>query len=262
MSKYNVNLLDVLKPFVEIPFADKLAATKAIIETTVAALPRKTVVAWSGGKDSTLVLYLVRQLEPDVDVVFNNTGVEYPETVRFVHEMTAAWNVNLIETKPKKGFWQCADEYGFPDKSKGGVHGKTPHCCYFLKEKPMEDAMRGHDWTAVFDGVTAVESRIRMFTARNKGTSYFNAHWKKFRVRPILYWTEEEVFEYFKTEGIPNNPRYAMGSRRVGCMACSAYKTWEANMSRENPKLYRIIKLRKDGHFQPEMKINKASVPE
>ena len=75
--------------------------------------PDKIVVAWSGGKDSTLIFWLVRQINPDITVVFNNTGVELPETIKFIRRMTAEWNINLIETKPYlKNFWQCVKEYG------------------------------------------------------------------------------------------------------------------------------------------------------
>ncbi len=249
MKKYNVNLLDELKPLVERPFAEKFLQTQGIIARNLMLHKGKSVVAWSGGKDSTLVLYLVRQLFPTVDVVFNNTGVEYPETICFIRELTAAWGLDLIETKPKKNFWQCGIEYGYPDGSKGGLHGKTPHCCYFLKEKPMLDQIRIHGWEAVFDGITLVESRIRMFVARDKGTCSFNKHWKVQKVHPILYWTEEEVFAFIESEGIPNNPLYSQGARRVGCSTCTAFKTWEATMVAINPKLYAIIKLRKDGQY-------------
>lgn len=251
MKKYKINLLDELKSLVEMPFADKLPITKTIIARNLREYPGKTVVAWSGGKDSTLVLYLVRQLEPNVDVVFNNTGIEYPETVRFINELMVAWNLNLIETKPKKTFWKCAEEFGFPDGTKRGSNkgrkDKTPHCCYYLKERPMLEEIRVHGWEVIFDGITAVESWIRMFNARDRGTCYFNKKWNIQKVHPILYWTEEEVFAFFESEGIPNNPLYSQGLRRVGCMACTAYKDWEATMAVVNPKLYSIIKLRKDG---------------
>lgn len=246
MKKYKINLLDELKPLVERPFAEKFLQTQGIIARNLHEHWGKAVVAFSGGKDSALVLYLVRQLDPTVAVIFNNTGVEYPETVRYVHELATTWDLNLIETKPKKPFWKCAEEYGFPEGTKHGKH-KSPRCCYYLKEKPMLDQIRVHGWEAIFDGITLVESWVRMFNARDKGTCYFHKHWKVQRVHPILYWTEEEVFAFIKSEGIPNNPLYSQGLNRVGCMTCTAYKTWEAQMAVQNPKLYTLIKLRKDG---------------
>ncbi len=248
MKRYHVNLLKELKPLVERPFNEKLVQTMGIVAKNLHENYGKAFVSWSGGKDSTLVLYFVRQLYPDIPVAWTNTGVEYPETIRFIHKLASEWNLNFFETKSTKmNFWQCAEKWGFPDGSKRGK--SVDHCCYYLKEKPMLDLIRANGWQASFDGVTAVESRTRMFVARDKGTCSFNKHWKIMKVHPILYWTPEEVFAFFESEGIPNNPLYSQGADRVGCMVCSAYKTWEINMARENPKLYSIIKFRKDGQY-------------
>lgn len=244
---YNVNVLPSLKPLIALPFADKLAMTLEIIEHHVFEFPDQAAVSFSGGKDSTLVLAMVRQRRPNIPVVYNDTGVEYPETRKFVAELAAAWQLNLIITHPKKTFWQCAAQYGFPNGTKGGSGTPTSHCCYFLKEHPMHEVIRAHSWQGIYDGVTAVESRSRMFMADQKGTCYHFKRWNVCKIHPILYWTEQEVFDYMAREKIPLNPLYAKGARRVGCMACTAFKTWEATMAAENPKLYAIIKRRKDG---------------
>jgi tRNA(Ile)-lysidine synthase TilS/MesJ len=57
-------------------------------------------VACSFGKDSMVVLDMARKINPNVKVVFNNTGVEFPETIQFKNEMVKKWKLNLIETQP------------------------------------------------------------------------------------------------------------------------------------------------------------------
>lgn len=52
-------------------------------------------VAFSGGKDSLVVLDLVRSVEPDVPVVFFDSGLEYPETYRYLDDLAAAWDLDL-----------------------------------------------------------------------------------------------------------------------------------------------------------------------
>lgn len=70
-------------------------------------------VSFSGGKDSTVLLHLVREEYEDVPGVFVNTGLEYPEIVRFVKSFE---NIEII--RPKKNFRQVIQDYGYPFISK------------------------------------------------------------------------------------------------------------------------------------------------
>lgn len=66
-------------------------------------------VAFSGGKDSTVLLHLVRQLFPDVKAVFSNTGLEYPEIRQYA---TSYPNVDVVS--PSMRFDQVISTYGYP----------------------------------------------------------------------------------------------------------------------------------------------------
>ena len=66
-------------------------------------------IAFSGGKDSTVLLHLVRQLFPDVRAVFSNTGLEYPEIRQYA---TSYPNVDVVS--PKMRFDQVISTYGYP----------------------------------------------------------------------------------------------------------------------------------------------------
>ncbi len=78
---------------------------------------RCPIVGWSGGKDSTVLLHLVLQQAPDINVIYIDTGVEFPETRVFVNRIVREWNItNFHVAKPKKGetFWEVAKQYGWP----------------------------------------------------------------------------------------------------------------------------------------------------
>lgn len=52
-------------------------------------------LAFSGGKDSTTVLHLARQADPDIPVCFFDSGLEFPETLTYIQDLAAAWRLNL-----------------------------------------------------------------------------------------------------------------------------------------------------------------------
>lgn len=70
-------------------------------------------ISFSGGKDSTVLLHLVRELYPEAKAMFVDTGLEYPEIKQFVKSFD---NVDII--RPKKMFNEVIEEYGFPIISK------------------------------------------------------------------------------------------------------------------------------------------------
>lgn len=70
-------------------------------------------VSFSGGKDSTVLLNLVRQLYPDVPAVYIDTGLEYPELREFVKSID-----NVVWLKPSMNFRRVIETYGYPIISK------------------------------------------------------------------------------------------------------------------------------------------------
>lgn len=250
-----MNLLREVEEKVNRPFLIKLAETKEVIAHHFEEFGDKVVVAFSGGKDSEVVLYLCLQVNPNVPVVFNNTGVEYPETARFVAKLAEEWGFSLRVTHPEKSFWECTEQYGFPSGAKYSrtkrVH-PTARCCYWLKEKPMLLVIRENGYLGYFTGETAIESRSRMFAAL-RGTCIHLKKEKVCKVKPILWWKKDEVWEFIHKERLPVNEAYAKGAERIGCMPCTAHKHWEEEMQKMSPKLYRIIKLRKDNQYVMEL---------
>ena len=70
-------------------------------------------VSFSGGKDSTVLLDLVRKSYPEIPAVFVDTGLEYPEIREFVRTFE-----NVVWLKPKMNFRKVIEKYGYPFFSK------------------------------------------------------------------------------------------------------------------------------------------------
>lgn len=91
---------------------EKVAISLTRILEFVKAFPDNVYVSYSGGKDSTVLLNLVRKIKPDIPVVFSNTGLEYPEIRSF-----ALCN-GAIMVQPKMSFVDVLTKYGYPIISK------------------------------------------------------------------------------------------------------------------------------------------------
>lgn len=70
-------------------------------------------ISFSGGKDSTVLLHIARNIYPDIKAVFSDTGLEFPEIRNFVKTFD---NVDVV--KPKMLFRDVIEKYGYPFISK------------------------------------------------------------------------------------------------------------------------------------------------
>lgn len=88
-------------------------------------------VSFSGGKDSTVLLTIARELYPDIKAVFVDTGLEYPEIRQFVK----TWD-NVDWIKPKMTFKQVIEKYGYPFISKEVSSVVAETCSYIDRQTP------------------------------------------------------------------------------------------------------------------------------
>lgn len=104
----------VLRQMQSLPLAAKVIMTENRIRDWVREFGEDGVyVSFSGGKDSTVLLHIVRNMYPDIEAVFVNTGLEYPEIQKFVKTFD---NVTIL--RPKMRFDEVIKTYGYPLISK------------------------------------------------------------------------------------------------------------------------------------------------
>jgi 3'-phosphoadenosine 5'-phosphosulfate sulfotransferase (PAPS reductase)/FAD synthetase len=209
------------------------------------ATHKTTCVSWSGGKCSTAVLYMALQYKPDILVLNNDTGVEYPETRKYIKEMTEKWHLNIRINKPITTFWRIVKREGFPQMRALGIDKKkrpsVPYCCKALKEEPVRQAYKRYEVQGDLDGLRVAESRVRTFAIAGFGQYYFTKSYNVWRYHPIALWTQVDLDKYFTDNKIPINPLYLKGFTRTGCMPCTAFKYWAENLSKYQPKMYAYI---------------------
>jgi len=243
-----------------------------LVKQAIERYEDRIAVACSFGKDSMVVLHMALKHDPAIKVIFENTGVEFVETIRFKNKIKVEWNLNLYETKPLKTYWQCIEEYGLPTTRKTrGKGSNAPKCCYYLKEKPGLILQQELGVNAILTGLQACESHSRTLIAMrydNKKAPYMSKDDVEFcsqrwytistntwGYHPIMLWSTDDVWKYIEDNNIPVNEVYKKWNQlypRCGCLPCTAYISWEKRLSISHPRLYKhLIGIR--GHGQERL---------
>lgn len=223
-----------LKKLQSDPLPQKVLLTKARIREWYYKCGGQVYVSFSGGKDSTVLLHLVREEFPDVQAVFVDTGLEYPEIKQFVKQHE---NVTILHTK--MGFANVIRKYGYPLLSKSisrkisdYKHGKkyamqfldgvavrkdgelskfniakykpitqmdfnvSNKCCDIMKKEPLHRMKDKQPFTAQL----ANESKMRESQWIAHGCNNFDSDHPI--SNPMSFWTEQDVLQYIKQNNI------------------------------------------------------------
>ena len=219
----------------------------------------RCAVACSFGKDSMAILKLAYDIEPQIPVVWCDTKCEHPETYKFAERIIREWNLNIHIARAPAGvnFWTLAKEYGLP-RIRGDGKNRVPKCCQILKDNPSEEMYRQLGIKCVITGITADESRQRfMLMKRNSnkaqaqgipidddagfgcGARYYGKTKNRTTLMPIVDWTSKDVWEFHSKMGLPHCGLYDInGGGRLGCLPCTAYRSWQIRMPIESPETY------------------------
>lgn len=227
-----------LKRLQAMPLDDKLTLTRLRIQEFYEAVGGAVYASFSGGKDSTVLLDIVRNIYPNVKAAFCMTGLEFPEVVQHVKTFD---NVDII--RPDMTFKQAVDTAGWSWPSKeisdiiyyarqgkqwaiDRLSGKSrkndtcnlfrrntvkwagvvdapfkisKKCCYIMKKSPF---FKYTTRTGLhpYVGNMASESLLRVQSWKRYGCNIYSGRHPK--SAPMSFWTEQDVLQYILDNGL------------------------------------------------------------
>lgn len=254
----------------------------AIIREAKAQFKNLTVL-WSTGKDSTSTIWLCKKAffgDVPFPVIHIDTGCKFPEIYEFREKVAREWKLKLIVAKNEEAIGRGVS----PQKDRF-------ECCTLLKTQALRDLLVKEKFDALILAIRrdehGIRAKERYFSPRDEEFKWNygdqpaemwdlyvkpSEDFSHMRIHPILHWTELNVWQYVKREGLPINPLYfAKGGKRyrsLGCQPCTVpissnastideiveeletSKTLErAGRAQDKEKAYMMQKLRSLGYM-------------
>jgi 3'-phosphoadenosine 5'-phosphosulfate sulfotransferase (PAPS reductase)/FAD synthetase len=209
--------------------------TLAIIEEALKTSTRHCL-AFSGGSDSLVLLDIIhRELEAAVDLVFCDSGQEYPQTISFVRDVAQTYNARLHIVRPRNdlpGFWH---KYGWPMLGKMpartwtrkhkdmnfGFRLDVSTCCAKLKIEPTRRYVKEAGFDLCFTGMRGDgDDALRSLRQHKDGPLYRDKSTGVWQAHPLLGWTDLMVRRYTRRWDLPRHPMKDKGLITTGCAFC------------------------------------------
>jgi phosphoadenosine phosphosulfate reductase len=174
--------------------------------------PEGYYVAFSGGKDSVVILDLVKRSGVKYDAHYNITGIDPPELYYFIRDQ----HPEVQRHRPEMTMWALIIKKRLPPTR------RVRYCCAFLKD-------RGGSNRRVVTGIRWAESGRRR--KRRMVETCFKDNSKTY-LHPIIDWSDLDVWEYIHQNNISYCRLYDEGFKRLGCIMCPMNDKQEVEIKR------------------------------
>lgn len=174
----------------------------------------RIAIATSFQSSGLVLLHLLRDIKPDIPVLFLDTGFHFDETLRFRKWIAELWDLKVVDLRGKHG----------SVKEQVRLHGaelyrRDPErCCFINKVEPLQDALEEYD--AWISGIRRDQSPMRASTPVVEAQMLLSGD-EVMKIHPLADWSREDVAGYITAHEIPTHPLLEQGYRSIGCWPCT-----------------------------------------
>lgn len=197
---------------VQLSLEEKIEALKKLVEEQ-SQLATNPVLTCSFQAEDMVVLHAVREVFPQIPVLFLDTGYHFDEVYAYRDEMAKAWNLNLVNILPAQTVAEQEAQFGI-------LYQSAPdRCCGLRKVQPLFAALEPYDFW--FTGLRREQSKSR---AELQIVDTFKLPTGKTieKVSPLALWTTRDVWHYAARYEIPLLSLYDKGYSSIGCRPCTS----------------------------------------
>ncbi|MHB1957835.1 MAG: phosphoadenylyl-sulfate reductase [Acidobacteriaceae bacterium] len=159
------------------------------------------------------VLHLLRQIEPNIPVLFLDTGYHFKETYAYRDRMAREWGLNLVSLQARQS---VADQ-----ESAFGILNRTDptRCCGLRKVAPLMQGLEPYDiW---FTGLRREQSPTRK-NLRKLESHVLPTGKTLLKASPLADWDMKQVWSYISRNRIEYLSLYDQGYSSIGCEPCTS----------------------------------------
>jgi len=162
--------------------------------------------------EDVLLVKLAIEFNPELPILFLDTGYHFRETYEYRDRIEKEWNLNLINLLPEQSVAEQESEFGILYKS------APDQCCNFRKVQPLFKAVA--NYRVWLTGLRREQAKSR---AALEESALFTlpAGRKILKLAPLAAWTTRDVWYACQHLSIPLLPLYERGYTSIGCEPCT-----------------------------------------
>jgi phosphoadenosine phosphosulfate reductase len=181
---------------------------RELIRAAIKNHPGKVALLSSFGAESSVLLHMVSEIEPNLPIICLDTEKLFPETLAYRDSLVGELQLtNLITMTPDADDIARVDPDGILNSFDKDL------CCHFRKTVPMQKAFARYDFI--------ISGRKRFHGAARSDLQFVSAQDGKIKLEPLAGFTALDLRNYMLTHHLPSHPLVLQGFRSIGCMPCT-----------------------------------------